>query len=66
MHTETHYRMGQVAPNSSTTIGTEFPAMFHAREGVEPELFTAHIRKALGNLDSCELGTLLSGHYSRG
>ncbi|PYS51271.1 MAG: Asp/Glu racemase [Acidobacteria bacterium] len=36
------YRIGQIVPSSNTTMETEIPAMFHAREIVEPERFTFH------------------------
>jgi maleate isomerase len=36
------YRIGQIVPSSNTTMETEIPAMFHAREGIEPERFTFH------------------------
>jgi maleate isomerase len=36
------YRIGQIVPSSNITMETEIPAMFHAREAVEPERFTFH------------------------
>lgn len=37
------YRIGQIVPSSNTTMETEIPAMFRAREGVRPdERFTFH------------------------
>jgi maleate isomerase len=36
------YRIGQIVPSSNTTMETEIPAMFRARENVEPERFTFH------------------------
>src|SRR6266545_3190768 len=36
------YRIGQIVPSSNTTMETELPAMFRAREGVAPERFTFH------------------------
>jgi maleate isomerase len=36
------YRIGQIVPSSNTTMETEIPAMFRAREAVEPERFTFH------------------------
>ena len=36
------YRIGQIVPSSNTTMETEIPAMFRARESVEPERFTFH------------------------
>src|SRR5262245_120373 len=36
------FRIGQIVPSSNTTMETEIPAMFRAREGVEPERFTFH------------------------
>jgi maleate isomerase len=36
------FRIGQIVPSSNTTMETEVPAMFRAREGVEPERFTFH------------------------
>lgn len=37
-----YYRVGQIVPSSNTTMETEIPAMFRAREGIEPERFTFH------------------------
>jgi maleate isomerase len=34
------YRIGQIAPSSNTTMETEVPAMFRARETIFPERFT--------------------------
>ncbi len=36
------YRIGQIVPSSNTTMETEIPAMFRARETVEAERFTFH------------------------
>ena len=36
------YRIGQIVPSSNTTMETEIPAMFRARESIEPERFTFH------------------------
>ena len=36
------YRIGQIVPSSNTTMETEIPAMFRAREGIRPERFTFH------------------------
>ncbi|NPT58477.1 maleate cis-trans isomerase family protein [Paraburkholderia elongata] len=36
------YRIGQIVPSSNTTMETEIPAMFHARESARPERFTFH------------------------
>jgi maleate isomerase len=36
------YRIGQIVPSSNTTMETEIPAMFRARETVAPERFTFH------------------------
>lgn len=36
------YRIGQIVPSSNTTMETELPAMFRARESVRPERFTFH------------------------
>jgi len=36
------YRIGQIVPSSNTTMETEVPAMFRARETVAPERFTFH------------------------
>jgi maleate isomerase len=38
----TYYRIGQIVPSSNTTMETEIPAMFRAREAIEPERFTFH------------------------
>ncbi|RDV03266.1 maleate cis-trans isomerase family protein [Undibacter mobilis] len=37
-----NYRIGQIVPSSNTTMETEIPAMFRAREGILPERFTFH------------------------
>src|SRR3954462_2707235 len=37
-----YFRIGQIVPSSNTTMETEIPAMFRARETVEPERFTFH------------------------
>src|SRR3954451_458826 len=37
-----YYRIGQIVPSSNTTMETEIPAMFRARETVDPERFTFH------------------------
>jgi maleate isomerase len=36
------FRIGQIVPSSNTTMETEIPAMFRARESVQPERFTYH------------------------
>ncbi|MEH6355586.1 MAG: Asp/Glu racemase, partial [Marinobacter sp.] len=36
------YRIGQIVPSSNTTMETEVPAMFRAREAVASERFTFH------------------------
>lgn len=36
------YRIGQIVPSSNTTMETEIPAMFHARESVRDGRFTFH------------------------
>lgn len=36
------FRIGQIVPSSNTTMETEVPAMFRAREAVRPERFTFH------------------------
>ncbi len=36
------FRIGQIVPSSNTTMETEVPAMFRAREAVAPEQFTFH------------------------
>lgn len=36
------YRIGQIVPSSNTTMETEIPAVFRARELREPERFTFH------------------------
>ena len=35
-------KIGQIVPSSNTTMETEIPAMFRAREAVAPERFTFH------------------------
>src|SRR5919202_2266776 len=42
MQAKPYYRIGQIVPSSNTTMETEIPAMFRARESVEPERFTFH------------------------
>src|SRR6185295_17346118 len=42
MSEKRYYRIGQIVPSSNTTMETEIPAMFRARETVEPERFTFH------------------------
>ena len=42
MADRSYYRIGQIVPSSNTTMETEIPAMFRAREGIEPERFTFH------------------------
>lgn len=37
-----YFRIGQIVPSSNTTMETEIPAMFRARETVAPERFTFH------------------------
>ncbi|WP_269814734.1 maleate cis-trans isomerase family protein, partial [Nocardia aurea] len=36
------FRIGQIVPSSNVTMETEIPALFRARERVEPERFTFH------------------------
>jgi maleate isomerase len=36
------FRIGQIVPSSNTTMETELPAMFRAREAIAPERFTFH------------------------
>lgn len=36
------FRVGQIVPSSNTTMETEIPALFRAREKTEPERFTFH------------------------
>lgn len=36
------FRIGQIVPSSNTTMETEIPAMFRAREAIAPERFTFH------------------------
>jgi maleate isomerase len=40
--TQRKYRIGQIVPSSNITMETEIPAMFRAREEIEPERFTFH------------------------
>jgi maleate isomerase len=42
MSQKTYYRIGQIVPSSNTTMETEIPAMFRARESIAPERFTFH------------------------
>jgi maleate isomerase len=37
-----NFRIGQIVPSSNTTMETEVPAIFRAREAVLPERFTFH------------------------
>ena len=39
---KTQFRIGQIVPSSNTTMETEVPAMFRARETILPERFTFH------------------------
>lgn len=40
--TARRYRIGQIVPSSNITMETEIPAMFRAREEIEPERFSFH------------------------
>jgi maleate isomerase len=40
--TARRFRIGQIVPSSNVTMETEIPALFRARETVEPERFTFH------------------------
>jgi maleate isomerase len=42
MNQQRYHRIGQIVPSSNTTMETEIPAMFRARETIEPERFTFH------------------------
>lgn len=42
MTQRTYCRIGQIVPSSNTTMETEIPAMFRARESIEKERFTFH------------------------
>src|SRR6476620_635574 len=42
MQKKLNFRVGQIVPSSNTTMETEIPAMFRARERIEPERFTFH------------------------
>ena len=37
-----YIRIGQIVPSSNTTMETEIPALFRARETAAPERFTFH------------------------
>ena len=53
------YRIGQIVPSSNTTMETEIPAMFHARETVAPERFTFHSsRMRMKNVTPEELAAM--------
>ena len=53
------YRIGQIVPSSNTTMETEVPAMFRARERVEPERFTFHSsRMRMKNVTKEELAAM--------
>jgi maleate isomerase len=52
-------RIGQIVPSSNTTMETEIPAMFRAREAVRPERFTFHSsRMRMLNVTKEELETM--------
>src|SRR5215208_8174057 len=54
-----YYRIGQIVPSSNTTMETEIPAMFRARETVEPERFTFHSsRMRMQNVTKEELAAM--------
>jgi maleate isomerase len=40
--TQQAFRIGQIVPSSNVTMETEIPAIFRARQTVEPERFTFH------------------------
>ena len=53
------YRIGQIVPSSNTTMETELPAMFRARESVAPERFTFHSsRMRMKNVTKEELAAM--------
>ena len=53
------YRIGQIVPSSNTTMETELPAMFRAREAVAPERFTFHSsRMRMKNVTREELAAM--------
>lgn len=53
------YRIGQIVPSSNTTMETELPAMFRAREAVAPERFTFHSsRMRMKNVTKEELAAM--------
>lgn len=57
--TSRQYRIGQIVPSSNTTMETEVPAMFRARERVEPERFTFHSsRMRMKNVTKEELAAM--------
>src|SRR5258708_562564 len=39
---QVNYRLGQIVPSSNTTMETEIPALFRAREQLPPQRFTFH------------------------
>ena len=56
---KTSYRIGQIVPSSNTTMETELPAMFRAREAVAPERFTFHSsRMRMKNVTKEELAAM--------
>ena len=56
---KTAYRIGQIVPSSNTTMETELPAMFRAREAVAPERFTFHSsRMRMKNVTREELAAM--------
>ena len=56
---KTSYRIGQIVPSSNTTMETELPAMFRAREAVAPERFTFHSsRMRMKNVTREELAAM--------
>jgi maleate isomerase len=54
------YRLGLIVPSSNTTMETELPAMFRAREAIAPERFTFHSsRSRLKQVSAEELSAMV-------
>ena len=52
-------RIGQIVPSSNTTMETEIPALFRAREAIAPERFTFHSsRMRMKQVTAAELASM--------
>ena len=53
------FRIGQIVPSSNTTMETEIPAIFRAREAAHPERFTFHSsRMRMQKVEKAELAAM--------